>query len=382
MTVPIRIARAEVTPYSVTLPRPLKSAAGCWDTRSGALLRLTDEDGRCGVGEACPLPGISSETAAEATAALTDVAARLDGRSFDGDVYIHHLTSGAAPDDVYVHRDEALAGLGDVCIHHLPASAQFALESAMADLAGQVSGLPVAAMLAGGRTLGRRVPVCGLIGLAGDEDDRHAQACALVERGFSTLKIKITGDHLADDLAVVRRIRTSFPDLGIRVDANGSLGIASAREALIELASLTVEMVEDPVPAHAMASLAPSPVALAVDLSREGDGPAMLPNALLAPWMRAPDLAAVVVKPARIGGLGRTLAIAREAESRGVHTIVSHLLDGPVAMAAYAALASQFSGPACGLGPHPGLLPWTASVPHHRGPFIDPSPAPGLGVAW
>jgi L-alanine-DL-glutamate epimerase-like enolase superfamily enzyme len=64
----------------------------------------------------------------------------------------------------------------------------------------------------------------------------------------------------------------------------------------------------------------------------------------------------VVLKPALIGGLRRTLDLARTVAAAGKTPIVSHLLDGPVALAAYAELACAIGGPlAHGVGLHPGL---------------------------
>jgi L-Ala-D/L-Glu epimerase len=69
---------------------------------------------------------------------------------------------------------------------------------------------------------------------------------------------------------------------------------------------------------------------------------------------------------------------------RGLKVSVSHVFDGPVALAACAALALALAGQvaACGLTPHPGLQAWPEMrLPFLRGAKLACWENPGLGMA-
>ena len=51
-----------VQPYQARFVRPFQTAAGTLTQRQGLIVRVTDAEGRCGYGEAAPLPGFSDET--------------------------------------------------------------------------------------------------------------------------------------------------------------------------------------------------------------------------------------------------------------------------------------------------------------------------------
>jgi L-alanine-DL-glutamate epimerase-like enolase superfamily enzyme len=93
---------------------------------------------------------------------------------------------------------------------------------------------------------------------------------------------------------------------------------------------------------------------------------------------------AVVLKPMALGGFGPCLALAKRAHAAGLKSCVSHLFDGPVALASAAALALVVHGPgvAAGLAPHAGLGAWCdVPLPFVRAGELIPWDAPGLGLA-
>ncbi len=85
-----------------------------------------------------------------------------------------------------------------------------------------------------------------------------------------------------------------------------------------------------------------------------------------------------------LGGLTRCLSLARSARERGIAVVVSHLLDGPIALAAAAALALAVGSPerAAGLEPHVGLAAWPAlPLPAFTSAHILRRDAPGLELS-
>ncbi len=292
--------------------RTLESARARWSDRRGLLLRLHGEDGVAGHGEASPLPGYSLESIEDCLALLQEGA-------------------GASA-------------------RELPASLRFALESALLDLLGQRAGLPLSALLSDGPPR-RAVTRSALV--AGPHDLEGARAA--LARGISTIKVKLGVRPFDEELAALEQLRVALgDDLAIRLDAGGQWTIPEAREKLGRLAdAIEPELCEEPVSGAALLELGETAVPWAADESLA------LPH-LAERILDAKGLHALVLKPALLGGLHRAMALAGAAARRGVRLIVTHLFDGPVALAACCELALALpSEPLpCGLDPHPALAAW------------------------
>ena len=173
---------------------------------------------------------------------------------------------------------------------------------------------------------------------------------AVIERGCRTVKVKVGSPALADDEARVASVRDVLDTLlgrdrgAIRIDANGAWDVAQATVALRRLGAYGLEYVEQPC--REVAQLrelrAKADVAIAVDETiRTADDPASVRVAEYA------DVA--VLKPAPLGGVAATLAVA---EALDVPVVVSGSLDSTVGLdVAIAAAAAMPDLPyACGLG--------------------------------
>jgi hypothetical protein len=96
----------------------------------------------------------------------------------------------------------------------------------------------------------------------------------------------------------------------------------------------------------------------------------------------------LVLKPAILGGLLRARELAVRAQQHGKDVVVTHLFDGPFAMAAGCELALSLPRPplACGLAPHADLPAFAEGlegldVPQLALPrFVRSSGGPGLAV--
>src|SRR4051812_29755040 len=64
--------------YRVPFRAPVRTAHGPWAEREGVIVRLEDESGAVGYGEAAVLPWFGTETAGEAEAACRELGAELD----------------------------------------------------------------------------------------------------------------------------------------------------------------------------------------------------------------------------------------------------------------------------------------------------------------
>jgi len=311
--------------FSLPLESPLGTARGELHSRAGRLVGIVVDGDLRGVGEATPLPEWT-ESPADCAAALDELTATdpRRGRLPDAATPAARFAVGVAHRDRLARRRE---------------------ESLAATLADDPPGT---------------VPVNATVG-DGGVDETVAAARAAVGEGFETLKLKVGVRDPATDRervrAVARALAESAPDdhstadpaapgPTLRLDANGAWDRETAHETLVALAN-TVAYVEQPVPADDLAGLAAlrgvgAPVAADEALATHG------PRAVLAA-----DAADVLVcKPAALGGLERTLAVARAAAARGVDTVVTTTIDGVVARtaathlaAAVAAVAESTGGP-------------------------------------
>lgn len=357
----MKIAGATIERFSGALPQPIGNARRAWRERSGLLLTLVDDDGRAGQGEASPLPGYSPDDLESCRAALS----ALDWGEL--------VAAGSAS------PLELLAAASNRVPAELPA-ARFAVETALLDLAAQRAGRPAWSLLRSSvRRLDSRplpVPLCGLIGTADAGTDAVLGGAArLVARGLATLKLKI---GQAGDLELARALRAQVGDcVLLRFDVNRAWPETDARERLASLAAVSPELVEEP--AKALHTLGTSPVPLALDESLQQPGALQQ----LGPSLRELRVEAVVLKPAALGGLVRSVELAGRAQSLGLGVIVSHLFDGPVALASAAALALAVASPerASGLDRHAGLDAWPAvDIPIVGGTHVVPDGRQGLGI--
>jgi L-alanine-DL-glutamate epimerase-like enolase superfamily enzyme len=338
--------------------------------RPHVVVTLVDDEGRLGRGEASPLPPFSREDAPACARALNVAGAA---------VCLDEIDDEAPPAEAV---GAALRLLGPD-LDGVPC-ARFALETALFDLIGQRRGLSIAACL-GAPPDPAPVPVNALL-LPDPLDTLADRAAALAAGGFPALKIKLRARDDAGferELAALEKVRERLPaPYEIRLDPNAAWAEDLARRRLAALAPIAPSYVEQPVAADRLHRLGPCAVPWAADESLA------LPD-LVEPLLSARGCAAFVVKPAILGGLLAARALVLRAQARGIAVVVTHLMDGPWALAAACELAVSLPSPplACGLAPHDDLAAFVAStgsldVPQVAfPPTIRSSGGPGLGVA-
>jgi L-Ala-D/L-Glu epimerase len=297
----VHLASAEVIPYALPFKEPYVTARGVLRRREMVLLRLRDEDGVVGLGEAVPL-------ALRGGATLAEVARELEG---------------------WAESQEARG---------LSAPARCAVEVARLDLLGRrAPGSASAAESA------EAVP-CNATLVAGAPDEVASQAERWAQDGFTTFKLKLGAESAKTvlqgpfsrtrDVAQVRAAREALgPGVRIRVDANEAWDLETAKRTLAELEPLGIELAEQPVAGlEALAELAAATsIPLAADES----------VATVEEAERAAALGACAytgIKLSKVGGPATALAIADVLPA-----YVTSALDGPVGIAAGAQVARSLA---------------------------------------
>ncbi|MBS2023336.1 MAG: hypothetical protein JST92_13060 [Deltaproteobacteria bacterium] len=357
-----RVARVELHDAGGPLPRELTNAHGGLLERRGLVLRLVDTDGALGLGEASPLPGFSKESLAEVRRELFALApAQLPALE---------AAMGTRP-----HLVESLRRFVDASgVRH--AASRCALELAALDLLGCRAQVPASVLL--GAPPDARVEVCAL--LDGPREALLTQALALLERGHRTLKFKLGTRALADDVRALEQLSPLLRGRArLRLDANQSIPPRDLDKTLDALARFEPELIEEPSTPDALRALRTSPIPIALDESLASEAGPGLARRLAD--RRA--LEALVMKPTLLGGVTPCLALADLARELEVRVLVTHLWDGPIALAAADALALATAHQAlpAGLAVHPALAAFDELVaaPPARS-TISLTPKPGLGV--
>ncbi|PTL80777.1 mandelate racemase/muconate lactonizing enzyme family protein [Vitiosangium sp. GDMCC 1.1324] len=324
----MRITEVGLHPLRLEMVNPLKTARGTYAAREGFVVRLRDEEGRVGQGEAMPLREFGTEAPSDCEQALKSVLTRLRGP-------LEPLPLGEGWDE-------------ELGLSTRTPAARHAVEQALLDLLAQREGVPLCRLLsAESREV---VQVNALLGSSSAEALAEEARRAVAE-GYETLKIKVAGRPLEEDSARLQAVRRVVgPAVRLRVDANGGWTEPDAEQALAELGRYQLELCEQPVAAEDHEALsrlserAPCPLAADESLA--------LPEVRRSILDRPRTVSVLVLKPMVLGGLLPTLSLAREAAKRGMDAYVTSSLDGVSARAGAAHVAAALpSGKyASGLG--------------------------------
>ena len=242
-------------------------------------------------------------------------------------------------------------------------AARAAVDAALHDLQGKLTGLPVWKLLG----LRRDGPPTSWTVWLGDPDAMARRAEAAEARGFRRLKLKLGGrDGL--DLERVRAVRaaTTVP---LQVDVNEYW---SLDEALELLPQLEIEYCEQPLPAGdpggvALKARSPVPIYLDEDCHTLADVAACADRAH-----------GINIKLAKSGGIREAVRMAAAARALGLGVMLGCMVESGLGIAAGAAVASLMDH----VDLDGNLL--LAGDPWPGVEFVDgvqrPADRPGLGV--
>jgi muconate cycloisomerase len=255
------------------------------------VLRLTAEGGETGFGEASPWVVF--------TGSLEASFAALDR-------YLRPLVMGRRVGDMAAIMAEA----GRAVAHCTEAKA--ALETALLDLAGRISGVPVWALLGG--KCRDAIPLS--VSLA--NPDWTAEQ-ALLERiaadGVGLVKLKTGFTDHAFDVMRMEALTKDYPDIELRVDFNQGLGLEEALPRVLDLAEFQPGFIEQPVRAHHFDMMA--------RLRAATDIPLLADESVFGPEDAARAIREGIadgfsVKIMKSGGLRRAQEVARMAAANGL----------------------------------------------------------------
>ncbi len=347
---PITIVSAEPIEGQVRREVAILSSLGAHAVGQYVLVRLADEEGRIGLGEASVTSVWSGETQVGCVNILREILAPL--------------VVGADPFDTeWIMRRLDRAAFGN-------SFAKAALEMALLDLQGQILRVPVFKLLGGrdaappGGDPGVRLKfVVGAV-----EPDTAAQrAKRMTDAGWKAIKVKIGRDSKADVARLTAVRRAIGPDVFLSVDANGGYTVEQAVWVGARLEKLEVALFEQPTRRGDHVAMA--------EVRRRSGIPIMADESVFTPQdvidvIRAGAADVLSLYPGKHGGIRATQQLARMAESAGIACTIGSNLEREVATAAMAHVAVATGNIQCERFPGDLIGPLYFESPLTKTPLI------------
>lgn len=344
----------DIQPMQRRLRQPIVTSHGRVERRDGWLVSATLPGGSVGWGEAAPLPMWGTEGPAETLDDLTRAARTLAG-------------------------EDPCSALERIEASSCGPIARAGLEQALLDACARSRGLSLAQLISSRPP--RTIAVNALL-REQTPDALEREAAANVAAGFRSLKMKVASGDLTDDLERVAAARRGAGSgVSLRLDANCGWSFGRATDALERLAVFDIELIEEPLARPSLPAWQAlrkiSPVPLAAD---ESATPAGAATSLI----ESGAIDAIVLKPAALGGVLSTRALAVHAARQGVAVVITSLLEGAIGIAGAWQVAASLDVPplACGLAtgdwleddcaPAPAIIDGELRAPDREGIGLSP----------
>ncbi|MEO8925356.1 MAG: enolase C-terminal domain-like protein [Caldimonas sp.] len=312
----MKIERIEVFPIRLPLKAVLTLPGGPSRTieegKRIALVKMTDEDGHVGWGEAGPSRRWSAETLESCVTSVR-----------------HYLAPAVLGLDLF-----DIAGLHSRMNRELAMGldpgqpiAKAAVDIALHDLIGKRLGINLQSWL--GAKGADSVTLARLVSASAPEEAARLTTEALSE-GYRGFKVKI-GHNKALDADIVRAVVEASAGSYVWVDANQGYTLEEALKMSRVLERLGITMFEQPVPmsdVHGMKRLlSSSGVTIALDEAAIG-----LP--FVIELIRREAVEGLAIKVSKVGGLYYARQMCDLARNAGIALIGSGLMDAPIGFAA------------------------------------------------
>jgi muconate cycloisomerase len=278
------------------------------------LVRVTDDSGRVGLGEASVTAVWSGET-------QTGVIALVDE-------YLTPLLVGVDPFDIeWISRRMERTVFGN-------SFARAAVEMALLDLQGKTLGVPVYKLLGGKDSSAGGIRIKFVVG-AVEPDLASKRAKRMTDAGWTCIKVKVARhEHPRIDVDRLRAVRQAIgPNVMLTVDANGGYSVEQAVWAASRMEGIGVALFEQPTRRGDHSAMA--------EVRRKCGIPIMADESVFTPQdalevIRHEAADVLSLYPGKHGGIRQTQQIAKLAEAAGIVCTIGSNLEREVATAAMA----------------------------------------------
>ncbi|MFJ5698708.1 mandelate racemase/muconate lactonizing enzyme family protein [Arthrobacter sp. NPDC093139] len=352
----MKITSIEAIPFIIPYRHPIVAASGILDSAEHVLVRVHTDEGLVGIGEAASRSFVYGESQASIVAAIRQ--------------WLEPALLGADPmavEDLYERTSWLVANN----------TARGALDVALHDLRGKVTGMP-SWLLLGGVKRPLRVTRILTMGEAEEAADEARQAVA--KSGISAFKVKV-GTGLRSDVARIAAVREAVgEEATIYVDANHGWRAEEAILALTAMAEYGLDLVEEPCPASDTIGRQRLAQHVPISVMADESAPTLADAAreLISGSSRA-----LSIKTTRTG-FTESARLVSLAGALGARTLLGSQADSMVGTAALLAFGSAFPRVAS----EPGELDYFNVFTDHlvtnelvvQNGVLVPSELPGIGV--
>ena len=297
--------KATFQKYTLQFKRPAGTSRGVLTEKPTWLLTI-EHNGRRGIGECSPLPGLSIDDISdyERSKLLWTCA---------------HISLGKKA------LWEQLKSYPSI---------QFGVEQAFLSLEAEQEGVLFPSPFTEGQV---PIPINGLIWM-GDKHYMQQQIREKLSQGFHCIKMKIGAIDFETEYQLLKNIRQEYAPsyIELRVDAIGAFSPLEALEKLKRLSGLEIHSIEQPIRAGQYEQMArlceASPLPIALDEELIGVACPERKKEILQ-WIRP---AYIILKPSLIGGYRGSEEWIDLAEKQGIGWWVTSALEGNVGLSAIA----------------------------------------------
>jgi len=299
----VKISAFDIYQYTIELKQPLIIHGQKLKNRQGLIIQLISEQGEIGFGDIAPLPGFSRETLEE----VIDQAQLLRSKICDQSVP-EGLTKFNGKFDEWFNP------------FNLKPSLRFGIESAVLHLLANTHHTPVYKLIPS--AFAHQVRVVGL--LSAPKDQLITQTKALIDDGYSELKLKVGGDIDEDIEKVLIVNDAAYGKAILHLDANQMWDFDQAVAFGKAIGCAGASYIEEPfkdtsrIPEFFDQTLIP--VALdesVVDLSLEE-------------IKSISGVETIVLKPTMLGGIEKILQLMTQAENLTLDAVISSSFESSI----------------------------------------------------
>lgn len=306
----MRIEKVDLFLTSMKLVQPFRTHQETVTDRESILIKATDDSGNSGWGEvvAFSSPWYTEETIETAW---------------------HMLTEFFIP--TVLHQEwESPRGVNEALLHwKRNQMAKAGVEMAIWDLFAKQAGVSLAKYIGGVR---REVKAGVVVSL--DTPERMLSTIEhRIKEGYKRIKVKVDPSN---DYEILKKIRDSFPDIALLVDANSAYSLGDV-ERLKKLDALNLLMIEQPLAADDIVEHA--------ELQRVLTTPVCLDESIVSLQdarnaIKLGSCKVMSIKIGRVGGLANAIDIHDICAGHGIPVWCGGMLETGISRAFHIALAS------------------------------------------
>jgi L-alanine-DL-glutamate epimerase-like enolase superfamily enzyme len=308
----LKITSVDIYKSDIELKEPFRIAIMEVRRAQSLFIRVNTNQEIYGLGEANPTWGITGETQSIDAAGAADLAKLILGRDPSD------IENRTREIDRFLARNSTLRSAFDMALY---------------DILGKAAGLPLYALIGGGR---RSFWTDNTIGIA-DSDSMAEKAADYKNQGFQAIKVKL-GTTPDQDIQRIQKIREAIGyELPIRIDANQGWNYRTAVTVLKSLEPLGIEYCEQPVAFWDYENMR---------RIRQNTSIAIMADESLFDHHDAFKLASMGccdyfnIKLAKAGGIHTALKINSVAESSGIRCMLGCMMETRLGLTAAAHVVS------------------------------------------